>query len=324
MKPSKIASAMEYLDDDLIVAAAQEKNGVRAVKRERKPFFSNGWRRWVAVVAAAVLLMTGGVVTGSIVGKNQTVAVVAFDVNPSIEIELNGKQKVKKVNALNEAARVVLEKMDFEGVGLDITVNALIGSMLKHGYLSVDQNSILISVQAKDGEQAATLQRNISENVSALLLGSNIQASVMTQSFDRTNGAGDISAAKAALIQKIVAAGLTRLDGSKYTYEQLAGLHVHELKLMLESKGFSSPDIELSGKANEGKYIGEEQALAGACQHAEVAVDSAKEVEIELDFDDDRKAMIYEVEFVYGDFEYEYELDAVSGAILEYEKEPND
>ncbi|HCE34134.1 MAG TPA: peptidase, partial [Clostridiales bacterium] len=43
---------------------------------------------------------------------------------------------------------------------------------------------------------------------------------------------------------------------------------------------------------------------------------------IELDFDDG--IYVYEVEFVSGGYEYEYEIDAKTGRILNFEKEPID
>ena len=39
----------------------------------------------------------------------------------------------------------------------------------------------------------------------------------------------------------------------------------------------------------------------------------------ELDSDDG--AAVYEVEFIYGGYEYEYKIDAKSGAIIESDKE---
>ncbi len=324
MNRSKIAKALDYLDDDLIAEASEEKIDALPIENARKPLFTKKiWGRVGAVAAAAVLLITGGVWAANAIGQNQTFAVVAFDVNPSLEIRVNQEDEVIKVIPLNEDAKTVVEKMDFKGVGLDVTVNALIGSMLKHGYLSIEQNSILISVNTKNDGKAAALQRELSQSVSALLLGGNIEASVITQTFDYQSEQSGVSAAKAALIHKIVAAGLTRSDGSKYTYEQLSSLRVHELKLMLESKGFSVDGIEFSGKASEGKYIGEHQALEIVCQHAKVTI-AAKDAEIELDFDDDSKTMVYEVEFTLGGFEYEYELNAVTGAIIDFEKEIDD
>lgn len=59
-----------------------------------------------------------------------------------------------RVNALNEDGRIVLGDMNFSGSSLDVTVNALVGSMLRNGYLSELANSILVSVDNGDPAKA--------------------------------------------------------------------------------------------------------------------------------------------------------------------------
>jgi aspartate/methionine/tyrosine aminotransferase len=44
---------------------------------------------------------------------------------------------------------------------VDVAVNAIIGSMLKNGYLSVDENSILVSVKNDDTGKADKLKNTI-------------------------------------------------------------------------------------------------------------------------------------------------------------------
>ena len=66
-------------------------------------------------IAAALLLMVGGV---SALGlwrlENTAVASVSLDVNPSVEIKVNEKEKVVSVTALNEDGQQVIANMDFE------------------------------------------------------------------------------------------------------------------------------------------------------------------------------------------------------------------
>ena len=42
---------------------------------------------------------------------------------------------------------------------------------------------------------------------------------------------------------------------------------------------------------------------------------------LEIDTDDDDGRIVYEIEFVCGGFEYEYEIDASNGNIIKSEKE---
>ena len=66
-----------------------------------------------------------------------------MDVNPSIELRINNAEKVIAAEALNEDAEIILEDMKLRGVDVDVATNALIGSMVKNGYLSELSNSIL-------------------------------------------------------------------------------------------------------------------------------------------------------------------------------------
>ena len=76
---------------------------------------------------------------------------------------------------------------------------------------------------------------------------------------------------------------------------------------------------EAAGKALAGAYIGEDKAKAIAFAHAGITADQASRLRIKFDRDDRRPE--YEVEFNVGRTEYEYDIDAVTGAIRSYERE---
>ena len=63
--------------------------------------------------------------------------------------------------------------------------------------------------------------------------------------------------------------------------------------------------------------IGEAAAKAAALGHASVSEADTRKMKVEQDWDDGR--LEYEVEFEVGDTEYEYKIDGVTGAILDYE-----
>ena len=68
-----------------------------------------------------------------------------------------------------------------------------------------------------------------------------------------------------------------------------------------------------------GGTLTEEEALEKALQHVELKnqIDFVKKVE--LDYENGRK--VYEVEFTKGGVEYEFDVDANTGAILDFEKD---
>ena len=68
--------------------------------------------------------------------------------------------------------------------------------------------------------------------------------------------------------------------------------------------------------------IGQEAAKQAALAHAGLTANQVTKLKAELDRDDGR--LEYEVEFKSGGYEYEYTLDAATGAILKSEKDWDD
>ena len=71
-----------------------------------------------------------------------------------------------------------------------------------------------------------------------------------------------------------------------------------------------------------GSLIGVSRAKEVALAHAGVSAGEAMEMKAELDREDGRQQ--YEVEFKAGGYEYDYEIDALTGAILAWDKELDD
>lgn len=82
------------------------------------------------------------------------------------------------------------------------------------------------------------------------------------------------------------------------------------------SSGSSSTDNPSS------KYIGVDKAKSIALKDAGVSASSVTFTKAKLDRDDG--VAVYEIEFYSGDTEYEYEINATSGAIRERDSEPRD
>lgn len=69
-----------------------------------------------------------------------------------------------------------------------------------------------------------------------------------------------------------------------------------------------------------GGVLTQEEALASALSHAKLAKGDLDFVKrIEMDFERGRR--IYEIEFYKDGFEYEYDIDAVSGKVLKFKKD---
>lgn len=106
----------------------------------------------------------------------------------------------------------------------------------------------------------------------------------------------------------------------KYEYEINAVTGAIIKKDMENLNGSSSGNISGSGVTG-GTYIGVERAKEIALSHAGVTVDRVRELEVKLD--KDNGIYEYEVEFKCDGWEYDYEINAISGQIIKSDKEPD-
>jgi uncharacterized membrane protein YkoI len=281
-------------------------------RKERRT--SSKWIKWAAGAAAAfVVAFTGFFASSQLTPQ----AIVGFDVNPSVELKVNRSEKILDVVPLNAEGEEIIGDMDLKRVDLDVGVNAIIGSMVKNGYISEAKNSILISVNSKNSEKGAQLQKHLTEEVNSLLNSYNLDGAILSQTLSDDDRIAeladkyDISLGKAALIDLIVN------NNERYTHDDLAKLSINDIYLLLHSKQNKPENVDFSGEASSKEYIGAARAKEIAFEHAKVNEADVRNLEVEMDYDDGR--MIYEVEFDAGNKEYEYDIDAVTGAIIEYD-----
>lgn len=277
-------------------------------------------RRFAAVAAAVVLVAAAAIGAGSYRAGHTVAATVSLDINPSVEIQVNKDETVLDVIPLNEDGKTVVGTMDFKGSSLEVTVNALIGSILRNGYLSELSNSILVTVDDDDAARGQALENRLATVISELLHTGSFDGAVLSQTIDSDTEPDmladqyGVTAGKARLIRQIVA------QDPRYTAEDLVGLSINELNLILTTGSMELDQITSSGSASEKAYVGREAAIEAACAHAGVARPAY--VECELDWEHGR--MIYEIEFIADGAEYEYDVDANTGEVLAWELDDDD
>ena len=87
----------------------------------------------------------------------------------------------------------------------------------------------------------------------------------------------------------------------------------------------STPDTTVTGqdatkKPIENTTISKEAAKGIALSHAGVNENTTQRFKSKLDYEDGRQ--VYEIEFDFEGFEYDYEIDAKTGEIIKFDKEP--
>ena len=274
----------------------------------------------LAGIAACLCLLLGGGLGLHNYQINRVVdATVSLDVNPSVEIQVNQKERVLKVLPLNEDGRIIVGNMDFTGSDVNVAVNAMIGSMLQNGYLSELTNSILISVDNKNIAKGVELQERLTAEVNELLQTDTFHGAILSQTVSKNEELQQLSdtygitLGKAQLIQDVLT------EDSRHTFEELAPLSINELNLLLQKESTGNTKVETLGTASDKAYIGETKAKEIALQKAGVAADSLISYKIELDTEWGN--MVYDVEFTAEGIEYDCELNAKTGEVLKFEKE---
>lgn len=168
---------------------------------------------------------------------------IFLDINPSVELRVNSRERVVEAKALNEDGEVVLEGMELEGAPLDVAVNAVLGSTVKHGYLSQAQDWILLSVEGRDREKTEDLRARLTQGTQAYMMSLVGAGNIWNQSFGMDSAIEEaaarygISPGKAALLAKLEA----REPGLDLAL--LSKLSISELEEYLRGKGISLEDI---------------------------------------------------------------------------------
>ena len=398
----RLTAALEKTaPDDVsgVLSRCEVRKGTVINMTTRKP----ARKKWPALVAAclAVMLLGGGGIFYQ--QANAVASVVSLDVNPSIELKVSRSEKVLACAPLNDDAKTILADMgdgaDLKGAKLDVAVNAIVGSLVRNGYLSSISSAIMISVEDKDTARAEKLQRELTDAVDGVLQTSEAKASVLTQTLtqdtarDQQAQENNISTGKAALVNRVLAIN------PELQFDALAKLSVEELKDLAEAGAPAMPigkdkamdiavaefgkastaeilhsevdpeldespahyEVEITGRNGEeieykidaysgavietkreaadddeaseaqpakptqpgtAQDIGHAKAKSIALNHAGVDANTVYDMNIQLDVEDG--TIIYEVEFKSGNREYDYEIDAATGAILHHETEIDD
>ena len=319
----KLRQAYEHATPDVLDAVLsdcnEQKGRVVSMTTEKK---KKTWLRpLIAAAACLCLLLGGGFGLKSYRVNHMVDATVSLDVNPSVELQVNQKERVLNVKALNEDGRIIVGDMDLSGSSLDVAVNALIGSMLQNGYLNELANSILISVDNDDPVRGADLQARLSAEVDRLLQTDSFSASVLSQTVVRSSELQQmaeqygITLGKAQLIQDILS------RSTLHTFDELAPLSINELNLLLGKETAAATQVTVVGTASEKGYIGEAKAKTLALERAGVTANELLFCKVELDTH--QGAMVYDVEFTTDSYEFDCDVNAKTGEIVKFEKEYN-
>ncbi len=155
--------------------AQQEQTG-----KSSNVVFLRRVRAFTAAAAACLCLVigAGGIYTYQ---NGKVDSVIGIDVNPSVELSVNRKNRVLAAIPLNDDAKVIMDDMDLKGTDLNVAVNAVIGSMVTHGFLDDLDNAILVTVTNDSISKATALRTNVVNDIQSTLMENQVEAVVYDQ-----------------------------------------------------------------------------------------------------------------------------------------------
>lgn len=301
-------------------------------KTGRKP-------KLIAAALAACILIVLGAFGGVFYANNLAIdSVIDIDVNPGIEIKTNRKNTVREVNAVNADAEKVLDGMELKGTDIKVAVNAIVGSMVRNGYLTEGKNGILVTVSNSDGEKALELKNAVVCNINEALSENSVTASIIDQTVTDVSAAREFAANNGISVGKaIFVLKLAEKDPS-FKAEELAKMNLRQLAQLISANNIDISDIvdideddtlweniedgieDLDGNGGNGynkpeNAIPLEKAKDIALTHANIRSEDALFTKTKLD------GGKYEIEFVAGNIEYEYDIESQTGRIISFETE---
>jgi len=270
--------------------------------------------RWViAFIAAAFILVVVAVV--GVCSANAEKYVVDIDVNPSIELGVDGHGNVCSTKALNYAGQEILDECDLDDVAVDDAVAKVVDQMASSGYLNENQNTALLSISGLKKDKAETLGDLLSDKIADVASSYGVDAAVATQIVEvipeKIGNIAEqlgVSNGRAELISQVAAAAL------KTDVKQFSDFSVNDLMVLAESLNLDLKNIDLSGIPSKSGYISEDSALQTVLDQFGIKktdiVAPTTKMTVGLN------TVAYDVDFIFEGANCEYSVDAKSGETM--------
>ncbi len=277
-----LAAVDELPEDDTVINFAQE------VQKRRSPL------KAVLSAAAALLLIVGA--AGLYANLSADRYIVAVDVNPAVELRVNGFDRISAVTLKNDDAKALIDEASLKGKTVSDAVDTLTEKLCGDGYLNENSNGVLVSVHGGDDALCSKIVGSVGKATER----AGFNYAVLYQSLD------DDADGKAELIAK--------LDGrfDDLSTEELNKLSVQELIFLAESLDSLPDKTELYGKLNG--YLSAEDAKHDA------GVDSASATQSIIRY---AEQLAYEIVYTENGTTHKYVVSASTGEVLAHEKHGN-
>ncbi|NMB43705.1 MAG: hypothetical protein GX995_06205, partial [Clostridiales bacterium] len=177
---------------------------------------------------------------------------IYLDVNPSIQITTNRRDKVIKLNALNDEAKELIDDIkyknkDYHDVTKKVIEALALESIVSSKYINDDKGVMLVSVYNNNSKKQKIQIEEINSQIRNQLDAYDLHPILLTQSIDKTNTIDKfskeygISAGKMTFIRNLI------LLNPELKTEDLVGLSLYELLEISAKTGIDIDQIVDSG-----------------------------------------------------------------------------
>ncbi|CAA7599716.1 Anti-sigma factor RsgI, N-terminal [Acididesulfobacillus acetoxydans] len=141
------------------------------IKEARGLANRGGFRVWAAAAVLLFLALTGtwlaggrltGMQTKAVEQKEVPVAILSVDINPSLELQLDGQEHVLRVEALNADARTLLKGVSYQGRPGQEVLAEIVGRAQKLHFLNREHPWVLLGLAPLEGKEAALSEYHLS------------------------------------------------------------------------------------------------------------------------------------------------------------------
>lgn len=190
---------------------------------------SKNIKKIIIIISIIILLLIGISLGGLYLYKlNKIVNILTIDINPSLKLSLNYKNKVIKTEGLNNEGKELLKEENFKGKYLEETIEKITEAVIEKEYVTEEDNYILINTNDKDFENKVVKlinnefkEKNKKCNV--------IKQEISNDAKENAKKYG-ISDSKASYIENIIK------ENNELTYEELKDKSINEINQIVNSK----------------------------------------------------------------------------------------
>ncbi len=139
------------------------------------------WRRPFFAAACVFLLLFAGFLYYD---YNAAVAYVGLDINPSVELGVNRRERVCRTSGLDAEGKALLKKVSVFGLPVEQAIEALVAGAVSARYIEpARENVIFTTVTATKGERSRDLldEQQIAQSIEKALRMSGVRAEVVVE-----------------------------------------------------------------------------------------------------------------------------------------------